>query len=469
MKLYEHQGKALFAQGGIAVPKGRTVSGRAELPDALAESGLPCVIKAQVLAGKRGKGGLIQFADTEPDARAKAEAILGDQRVKSVLVEEKLDIQREIYLSATVEPVTATVTLMACAEGGVDIEEVAATAPEKIVREQVNPLHGLMPFNVRNLVSPLGLDKEQGKAFGRLVSQLYATFRKSDALLAEINPVAVTGDGRVMAADAKVIVDDNALHRQPFERTLEEFENDVEYEAAQLGIPYLQFDGDIGLMCAGAGLTNTVFDLIHHFGGKPANFLEFGGPNYRRASEAMQLALKSKAKVLLIVTFGTIARADVMAEGIVAAMEQLKPAIPIVTAIRGTGEEEAADMLRAAGLDPLSDTEEKPSRKPWPWRREECSMSVFIDQNHARSGAGHYRRRRQFLDPTHDRLRHAGGGRRDARKGRPGGGGRAGVQLRPPGRGRHRRGRVGAVRAAAFRQGRALQRPWTRASGAWWW
>ena len=161
-----------------------------------------------------------------------------------------------------------------------------------------------------------------------------------------------------MAADGKVTVDNNALYRQPFEHTLDEYVNDIEYAAAREGIPYVQLDGDIGLMCAGAGLTNTVSDLIHDFGGKPANFLEFGGPNYRKARQAMELTLKSKPKVILIVTFGTIARADVMAEGIAEAINVLQPNVPIVTAIRGTGEEKAHEILRAAGLEPLTETEE---------------------------------------------------------------------------------------------------------------
>ncbi len=359
MKLYEYQGKELLAQAGIPTPAAKLISSPDELDVAIAVVGLPCVLKAQLLSGGRGKAGLIQVADTKDDARRKAKRIFAaPQKVKKLLVEQKLEIARELYLCVTLDPVSSTAIVMASTRGGVDIEEVAAKSPEKIVREPVSVAHGLMPFNLRNLIAPLGLEKETAKAVSRIAEQLYGLWRKQDAVLAEINPLAVTKSGQVIAADAKVVIDDHALFRQPFEHVAEEYGNAVEFEAAQEGIPYLQFDGDIGLMCAGAGLTNTVFDLIHDYGGRPANFLEFGGPNYRKALQAMQLTLKSNAKVILIVTFGTIARADVMAEGIAEAIKALKPTIPIVTAIRGTNEEAAAEILRGIGLEPLMDTEE---------------------------------------------------------------------------------------------------------------
>lgn len=184
--------------------------------------------------------------------------------------------------------------------------------------------------------------------------------------MVEVNPLFITSDGAVVAGDSKIIIDDNSLYRQPrFKRTIDYFDNEIEFEAARLGIPYLQFDGDISLMCAGAGLTTTVFDLIHYAGGSVANYLEFGGPNYRKAVEAMELCLKNESKVILIVTFGTIARADVMAEGIIEAVNKLKPTVPIVVCIRGTNEEQAVEMLREAGLEPLFDTEEAVAKAVW--------------------------------------------------------------------------------------------------------
>jgi succinyl-CoA synthetase beta subunit len=205
----------------------------------------------------------------------------------------------------------------------------------------------------------MGLTGDAAKAGAKIVMALYRIFRDYDAELVEINPLFLTKSGALVAGDAKLMIDDNADFRQKeFQKSRDYFDSETEYEAAMDGIPYLQFDGDIGLMCAGAGLTTTVYDLINYEGGTVANYLEFGGPNYRRAVRAMELCLKNPSKVLLIVTFGTIARADVMAQGVVEAIEQLKPDRPIVTCIRGTNEDEAVKILEAAGLEPIFDTEE---------------------------------------------------------------------------------------------------------------
>ncbi|MCF7854240.1 MAG: acetate--CoA ligase family protein [Candidatus Pacebacteria bacterium] len=359
MNLYEYQAKQLFADTGISVPRSCLAETAEELDKCVADTGVPCMLKAQVLRGGRGKAGLIQQADEAHEAVAKGKKLF-DQcpGMRGVLVEGKLSIDRELYLSMTIDPVNACVTAMASGRGGVDIETLAAESPDEIVREPINVFHGFMPFNTRNLITPLGLPKDVGEAVGKLAANLFQLARRSDATLVEINPLIVTGDGTCVAADGKITIDNNALYRQPFEHTLDEYVNDIEYAAAREGIPYVQLDGDIGLMCAGAGLTNTVSDLIHDFGGRPANFLEFGGPHYRRARKAMELTLMNRPKVILVVTFGTIARADVMAEGVAEAIKALKPNIPIVTAIRGTGEDEAHNILRAAGLEPLTDTEE---------------------------------------------------------------------------------------------------------------
>jgi len=192
-----------------------------------------------------------------------------------------------------------------------------------------------------------------------VLDALWTLFRRRDAELVEINPLFLTGDGLIVAGDGKLVLDDNAAWRQDsFEAGREYYDSDAAFEAAREGIPYLQFDGDISLMCAGAGLTTTVYDLVIDEGGTVANYLEFGGPNYRRADKAMELCLKNDSKVILMVTFGTIARADVMAEGIVNAMKELKPDRPIVTCIRGTNEEGAVEILKKAGLTPLFDTED---------------------------------------------------------------------------------------------------------------
>jgi succinyl-CoA synthetase beta subunit len=222
---------------------------------------------------------------------------------------------------------------------------------------------GLSGFQVRDLAYRMGFDGDLVKKVSNIIVKMYDIFRKYDAELVEINPLFISQENDVVAGDGKLVIDDNSMFRQPgYELSREYFDSDVEYEAAIEGIPYLQFDGSISLMCAGAGLTTTVYDLINYAGGSVANFLEFGGPNYKKAEKAMELCLKNCPKVILIVTFGTIARADVMAQGIVDAMEKLKPKIPIVTCIRGTNEEQATDILNEAGLECIFDTEEAVKR-----------------------------------------------------------------------------------------------------------
>lgn len=364
MKLFEYEAKELFEEASIAVPKRKFVDGISELDSAVEEVGLPCVIKAQVLQGGRGKAGLIQFASTSEEAREKTEQILNSPvNISGLLIEQALDIKEEIYLSITADPVTGSALIMASAEGGVEIEEVARTMPEKIVRETVDISEGLIPFQAREVMFDLGLEGDGMKQGSAMLLSLYDLFRKYDAELVEINPLVLNGDGTLVAADGKVTIDDSALHRQSrFSIGRDYFDSDVEYEGAMEGIPCLKFDGDIGLMCAGAGLTNVIYDLVNYGGGSVASYIEFGGPNYRKAVKAMELMIKTEPKVVLVVTFGTIARADVIAEGLAEAIERLKPEFPIVTAIRGTGEEETLELLRSAGLEPLTDTEEAVER-----------------------------------------------------------------------------------------------------------
>jgi succinyl-CoA synthetase beta subunit len=330
-----------------------------------------------------GEGGAeLALADAAPaalaDAAAQAagEILARGYTIPALLVEEAAPIERELYLSISAEPGSARYVILASAEGGVEIEELAKERPEAIKRVYIDPFRGLQGYQGRGLAYDLGLSGAVAKAFAKLVGQLYRVFVDNDAELAEINPVFVTGsdgsssappaggDGSrvvppLIAGDAKVIIDDNSLDRQPkFQIAREQYDSDAAYESALEGIPYVQFDGDISLMCAGAGLTTTVFDLVNYEGGHVANYLEFGGPNYNKAQRAMELCLKNTSSVILIVTFGTIARADVMAEGVVTAIKNLQPDRPIVTCIRGTNEEEADKTLRAAGLEPLYDTEE---------------------------------------------------------------------------------------------------------------
>lgn len=361
MKLFEYQAKDVFAKYGLTVPGSRPALSASEAAAAAEELGCPVVLKSQVLRGGRGKAGLIRLVKSAGEAKAGAQELFDSPHgVRRLLVEKGIDIDRELYISITVDAEKAEAMFMFSAEGGVEIETLAAESPEKILTEYVDLTRGLLPFQARDLVFRAGLEGDLAKKVIPVVMKLFRIFRDYDAELVEINPLFITKQGDVVAGDGKIMIDDNSAHRQQeYQITRDHFDSDMDFEAALDGIPYLQFDGDISLMCAGAGLTTTVYDLINYEGGTVANYLEFGGPNYKRAKRAMELCLRNKtARVLLVVTFGTIARADVMAEGIVSAMEELKPSIPIVTCIRGTNEEEARKTLRAAGLEPLTDTEE---------------------------------------------------------------------------------------------------------------
>ena len=362
MKLFEYQAKEEFAEHGIPVPKGVVATNMEEVKAAVKEIGLPCVLKSQVLAGGRRKAGLIQFVKSADEAEQKAQALFASEHnVRKLLVEEAVDIDRELYLAITIDPVEATALFIACAEGGVDIETLAVEDPDKLVYVKVDLDWGFMPHHMREITFGLGLEGDVAKEVGAIAQKLFKVFRKYGAELAEINPLFITKQGKIVAGDGKLIIDDS-LNSDKYPLAREYFDNDAEYEAALEGIPYLKFDGDIALMCAGAGLTTTVFDLVHYAGGSVANYLEFGGPNYTKAMQAMQLCLKNPSKVILVVTFGTIARADVMATGLVEAIKALKPTVPIVTCIRGTNEEEAFEVLRSIGLEPLKETEEAVQR-----------------------------------------------------------------------------------------------------------
>ena len=360
MKLFEYQAKEVFREFGIPTPQGVVISDLSELDGALKEIGTPCMLKSQVLTGGRGKAGLIKLAKTEAEAKELAESLFSSEHnVRKILVEQAVDIAKELYLSVTVDPLESKGLIIACAEGGVDIETLAVEAPDKIIMEKIDLDRGLMGFQVKNVAYSMGLEGDDVKQFGKIVPGLYKAFRQYDAELTEINPLFVTTDGTMIAGDGKLSIDDNSMYRQSrYEMTRDYFESDAEYESAKEGIPYLQFDGDISLMCAGAGLTTTAYDLINYAGGSVASYLEFGGAHYKKAVRAMELSLKSDSKVILVITFGTIARADVMAQGIVDAINQLKPQIPVITCIRGTNEEEAVKILEAAGLEPIFDTEE---------------------------------------------------------------------------------------------------------------
>ncbi len=360
MKLFEYQAKEVFKQNGIPVPESRLVQSPDEVAAAVKAVGTPCAVKSQLLMGGRGKAKLIKLAHSDAEAQEiAAELFARPEGVRKLLIEEAVDIEKELYLSITLDAVNAEGLIIGCAEGGVEIETLAKERPEAIVRKRFDLTRGLDAYQARAAVYDMGLSDGADKQAIKILMALYKAFKTYDAELIEINPLFLTTDGQLIAGDGKLSIDDNASFRQTeYTLTRAHFSSDMEYEAAMDGIPYLQFDGDISLMCAGAGLTTTVYDLINYEGGSVANYLEFGGPNYRRAMRAMELCLQNPSKVILIVTFGTIARADVMAEGVVEAINKLQPDRPIVTCIRGTNEDEAVKILEGAGLTPIFDTEE---------------------------------------------------------------------------------------------------------------
>ncbi len=360
MKLYEYQAKQVFKEASIPIPVSVLIENQSELNHALDQVGLPCVIKAQILSGGRGKANLISFVNSKEKAESEVKRLFNHEiKIKRLLIEQAVDIKQEIYVSITVDPFLATGLLIISAEGGIDIETLAVTQPEKIIKEPIDLRYGLMPYQASQIAYALGFSQAITKELIKVLMNLYKVFVAYDAELVEINPLFITNSDTVVAGDGKLMIDDNSMFRQQrFERLEGDYKTEAEFDANQEGIPFIQFDGDIGLMCAGAGLTTTVYDLIHYEGGTVANYLEFGGPNYKKAVKAMEICLKVPSKVILIVTFGTIARADVMAEGIVDAIKRLKPDRPIVTCIRGTNEIEAVRILKEAGLEPLFDTEE---------------------------------------------------------------------------------------------------------------
>jgi succinyl-CoA synthetase beta subunit len=359
MKLYEFQAKTVFQEFEIATPKSKLIS-RDQIHQDTFDIGYPCVIKAQVLSGGRGKRGLISLVkDLEHASRETKRIFDAEPSMPYVLVEEAIQIAKEIYLSITVDAPSGKAVILASESGGVEIETLAVDHPEMIIKETVDLRYGLMPHQARHIAYQMHLSSQTTKEMIQVLMKLYDIFVKYDAELVEINPLFVTSGDHIIAGDGKIMIDDNSLFRQSrFAQTQADYSSEAAYEASLEGIPFIQFDGEIGLMCAGAGLTTTVYDLIHYEGGTVANYLEFGGPNYKKAVKAMEICLKVPSKVILIVTFGTIARADVMAEGIVEAIKRLKPDRPIVTCIRGTNEIEAVNILKNAGLTPLYDTEE---------------------------------------------------------------------------------------------------------------
>jgi len=365
MKVHEYQAKQILAGHGVAIPRGRLATTPDEARRIAEELGGPVVVKAQVHAGGRGKAGGVKLAKSPQEAEAVAAAILGmklvsrqtgpeGKIVRKVLVEEGVAIARELYVGVVLDRAVGLPVMMASKFGGMEIEEVAAEHPEAILKEHFDPVLGLHPFQARKLGFALKLGGDTLKQFQRLVMALAKAYNESDASLAEINPLLVTAAGGVMALDAKMTFDDNALSRQPAiaaMRDLDE-EDPYEVEASKYDLNYIKLDGNIGCMVNGAGLAMATMDIIKHHGGSPANFLDVGGgASQERVEAAFRILLSDPAvKAVLINIFGGIVRCDMLAAGVVAAAKNLAVKVPIVARLEGTNVEEGRRILAESGL-----------------------------------------------------------------------------------------------------------------------
>lgn len=367
MKIHEYQAKALFRTFGVPVPDGGVAFSVQEAVDvAKGLGGYPVVVKAQIHAGGRGKGGGVKLAASEAEARQHAGEILGmtlvthqtgsqGRVVKRILVEAGQKIAKEFYLSILVDRATAGIMIMASREGGMDIEEVATRTPEKIIKVRVNPLMGIQGYHLRQVGFALGLPKAALKEFSTLLKNLYTLFVKNDCSLLEINPLILTEDDRVMAIDAKLDIDSNALfrHKDLLElRDLDE-EDPLEVEASKFNLNYINLDGNVGNIVNGAGLAMATMDIIKNAGAEPANFMDVGGgATAEMVENALSIILRDKkVKAVLINIFGGILRCDVFAEGIVTAAKKCGITIPVVVRMEGTNVERGKEILAQSGLN----------------------------------------------------------------------------------------------------------------------
>lgn len=365
MKIHEYQAKEMFAKYGIPVPKGGVASTPAEANKIAAELGGRVVIKAQVYAGGRGKGGGIKTAQSLNEVEKLAGEIIGMQLithqtsangvpVDKVLVEEEGAIAGELYLGIVIDSAKGMPVIMASEAGGMDIEEVAANTPEKILKEHVDPMIGFQPFIGRRLAFDLNLNAELIRPMGQLIGNLFRVFKEQDASLVEINPLVITSDGKLLALDAKLNLDDNAVFRHSDYPELRDpaQEDKLDLEAAKHNLSYIRLDGDVGCMVNGAGLAMATMDIIKLMGAEPANFLDVGGgASEEMVTNAFILLLSDpKVKAALVNIFGGILRCDIVARGIIDAAKQMDIKVPIVVRMRGTNVEEGMSLLTESGL-----------------------------------------------------------------------------------------------------------------------
>ncbi len=370
MNIHEYQAKKLLAGFGVKVPTGVVAFTSAEARAAVQQLGGPVwVVKAQIHAGGRGKGGGVKVVDSAAKAIQAADELLGMQlvtpqtgaqgkRVTRIYLEQGCDIARELYLGMLVDRASSRVTLIASTEGGMDIEQVAANTPQKIIKVAIDPAIGLQPFHARKLAVGLRLSGESARATAPLLSALYHAFTELDASLLEINPLVVTSSGELLALDAKMNFDSNGLFRQPQVRPLRDpdEEDAAEVEAAQHGLNYIKLDGAIGCLVNGAGLAMATMDIIKRYGSAPANFLDVGGgATVERVTAAFKIILSdAHVKAILVNIFGGIMRCDVIANGIVAAAKEVRLAVPLVVRLEGTEVAQGKAILANSGLPILS-------------------------------------------------------------------------------------------------------------------
>jgi succinyl-CoA synthetase beta subunit len=370
MKLHEYQSKQIFARYGVPIPKGRVAVTANEAKHIAEELGGRVVIKSQVLVGGRGKAGGIRLAKNPQAAEEVAAQILSMEikglPVRKVLVDEAANIEHEIYLGITNDRAARKPVMMSSAAGGVEIEEVARLNPEKIIKVHIDPLLGLRDYQGRDIAAGIDLPREHWRTFGQICSGLWKAFIDCDATLAEINPLVITSDNHLVALDGKMVLDDNALFRHPDLAEMRDLDVEApsEVEARKYGLSFIKLDGNIGCMVNGAGLAMTTMDLLKLYGGEPANFLDIGGgAGADKVSAAMRIILTDpNVKAVLYNIFGGITRCDEVARGILTAMAEVKPKVPMVVRLVGTNAEEGRRLLAEANMitaETLADAAQK--------------------------------------------------------------------------------------------------------------
>jgi succinyl-CoA synthetase beta subunit len=365
MKIHEYQGKQLLAKYGVTVPRGVVVTSADQVRDAVDQLGLPVVVKAQIHAGGRGKGGGVKLARTADEAIDIARKMIGmklithqtgpeGREVHTLLIEEALKIKQEFYLGIVLDRAISRLVFMASSAGGMDIEEVAAKEPEKILKEAIDPAVGLLAFQARKLAFGIGLPKEVVNKAVKFMTSLYRAYVDLDASLAEINPFLLTEDGELYALDAKLNFDDNTLFRHKEYAELRDLneEDPLEIEASRHDLNYIKLDGNIGCMVNGAGLAMATMDIIKLAGGEPANFLDVGGgASQERVENAFRILLSDKnVRAVLINIFGGIVRTDMVATGVVEAARKLGVKVPVVVRLEGTNVEKGREVIEQSGL-----------------------------------------------------------------------------------------------------------------------